>query len=153
MAMMGGLECIAMAVEHLERSESISAPPTTALVTSAVPFPSTQHPHPHQPLPPAHLPTNPSHCSTTSMAQVVVPHQTSFVQQPRLVSDAEDVVEKDMEDAQGIEELRKLIFEIDLSEWKTTPVIDLKQVITTVTSHDVLCGRGGETNHHKGMYL
>lgn len=43
-----------------------------------------------------------------------------------------------------------MIFQVDLCEWKSLPGVDEREVITKVTHADVLCGRGGETNHHKG---
>lgn len=236
--MLGGLDCIAMAVEHLERSETTTttteeAPPqphpvippganhgmvvnketqpTTMVVENANASqqspPPSPPPAPHQPPPPPlavvsgelyphHFTVAPSARTTSAMPQAAprrvggspshnpTPHPSSFMQQPRLVSDAEDMMmiastrtstktsmsaasasvaaavvaaaasaaaeKDDTEDAARIEELRGVIFAIDLNEWKTLSAPSESAVITTVTHHDVLCGRGGETNHHKG---
>ena len=268
--MLGGLDCIAMAVEHLERSETTTttteeAPPQPhpvippganhGMVVNKEPQPTTMvvenanasqqspppspPPAPHQPPPPPlavvsgelyphHFTVAPSARTTSAMPQAAprrvggspshnpTPHPSSFMQQPRLVSDAEDMMmiastrtstktsmsaasasvaaavvaaaasaaaekddtedaarieelrgvifapdlnewkmlsapeKDDAEDSARIEELRGVIFAIDLNEWKTLSAPSESAVITTVTHHDVLCGRGGETNHHKG---
>jgi hypothetical protein len=169
MAMLGGLDCIAMAVEHLERSEQAAS--STAKSEAAVESPA--------PAPPAHQgpqlapplfarAVSASHnlCEPypAGFAQLQPPTQSPFVPQYRVVSvsdveadsrshDPAPVVKLDCSvdtehDAKQIDELRQLIFQTDLAKWSKLP--ETYGLITEVTSTDVLCGRGGETNHHKG---
>ena len=49
-----------------------------------------------------------------------------------------------------INQLKKMIFDLDLDELKTIPVPPPALVIKSVGDNDVLCGRGGESNHHFG---
>jgi hypothetical protein len=185
MAMLGGLDCIAMAVEHLERSEqAATSTATTAATLAAVesPAPPPQpraayHGPPLAPPPFSRAVSAPhSLCDPYPPGGYVQLHHPaahfSFGPQYRVVSVSDGELDSrschdpaatpvvvgksdsshgggDVEhDAKQIEELRQVIFQTDLAKWNK--LTETSGLITEVTSTDVLCGRGGETNHHKG---
>jgi hypothetical protein len=53
-------------------------------------------------------------------------------------------------DLSSLGDIAAFIFKLDLSELYTIPILDPTQEILYAAKNDVLCGRGGETNNHRG---
>lgn len=56
----------------------------------------------------------------------------------------------DTADSASVKLMEDMLFDLDLRELKTLTGPEPAEVIPFVQPNDVLCGRGGETNHHAG---
>jgi hypothetical protein len=117
-----GLVCIALAAAHLEAQQVNGGIGT---IPASLPMTSTDQPISQK-----------SYLADKSESGLVV----------RMVSNASDSSDEDA--IQDPEEILARILQEQPKDVPPPPSAD--EVITTVQMDDVLCGRGGETNHHPG---
>lgn len=147
MSSSSGLDCIALAVAHLEKAEreaqKVSAEHRPSELPPRKSFKSEPRLVSADLFDVSSLPKTMDNPSSSAQGTTTSKPTIASVAHPRALPMSSPAEHMD------IRELRAMLFSLDLEDLKKYSVTDPKN-IASPSNKDVLCGRGGETNHHPG---